>query len=76
MFKNITLELSLKPFKSTDDAYIRGVCERIFDDWRPLLSGRETISVMLWCADGSEILDYDRNPDAEFECCRRAKAAC
>jgi len=70
MFENITLELSLKPFKKTDDEYIRGVCRTIFLDWRPLLKGRKTISVMLWTGDGSEILDYNKNPDSKFEWAR------
>ena len=67
MFKNITLEVSLKPFKQTDDDYIRRVCEKIFSQWRPLLKDRESISVMLWASDGSEILDYAGNPEDEFE---------
>ncbi len=70
MFKNITLEVSLKPFKATDDRSIREVCERIFDDWTPLLLGRECISVMLWCSDGGEILDYNKDDNDEFEWCK------
>ncbi len=70
MLKNITLEVSLKPFKNTDEKSIREVCERIFDDWMPLISGRECVSVMLWCSDGSEILDYNKNDDDEFEWCK------
>ncbi len=70
MFKNITLELSLKPFKKTDEQSIRAVCAQMFDDWAPLLRDRECISVMLWCADGSEILDYNCNLDDEFEWCK------
>ena len=67
MFKNITLEVSLKPFKQTDDDYIKKVCEYIFRQWYPLLKEREEISIMMWTADGSEILDYNSNPDASFE---------
>ncbi|MBQ9117201.1 MAG: hypothetical protein IJY04_09275, partial [Clostridia bacterium] len=67
MFKSVTLEMSLKPFKRTDDEYVREVCRRVFSDWRPLLKGRETVSIMLWTADGSEILDYSGDPDEEFE---------
>lgn len=67
MFKNVTLEVSLKPFKKTDEEYIRSVCRQIFDQWRPLLKNRETVSVMLWCGDGSEILDYAGNLDDKFE---------
>ena len=74
MFNTINLEMSLKPFKRTDDEYIRGVCREVFEQWRPLLKNRETVSVMLWTADGSEILDYAGNPDDEFEwCCYNGK---
>ncbi|MBO4217419.1 MAG: hypothetical protein J5940_05715, partial [Clostridia bacterium] len=67
MFDAITLEVSLKPFKKTDEKYIRGVCREIFAQWRPLLKGREEISLLLWTGDGSELLDYDGNEDGEFE---------
>lgn len=70
MFKNITLEVSLKPFKKTDPESIKRVVEEIFDGWRPLLIGREIISVMLWAADGSELLEWDGNLDTEFEWAR------
>lgn len=69
MFKNVTLELSLKPFKKTDDDYIEKVCKKIFRQWYPLLKNRETISIMMWTADGSEILDYSGNLDDTFEWC-------
>ena len=67
MFKDITLEVSLKPFKQTDNEYIHNVCKKIFRQWYPLLKNREEISVMLWTADGSEILDYSGNADDTFE---------
>lgn len=70
MFENITLEMSLKPFKKTNDSYIQNVCSKIFKQWAPLLKERKSISVMLWVGDGSEILDYASNPDDEFEWCR------
>lgn len=70
MFNNITLELSLKPFKKTDDEYIRNVCRGIFEQWRPLLKNRDTVSIMLWTSDGSEILDYAGRLEDEFEWCR------
>lgn len=70
MFNDITLELSLKPFKKTDEKYIRNVCEQIFTQWRPLLKNRERISVMLWTSDGSEILDYTADLDRSFEWCK------
>ncbi len=57
-FNNITLEASLKPFKKKDKAYIRQVAIEIFTQWQSLLRHADTVSVMLWTADGSEILDY------------------
>ncbi|MBQ4088023.1 MAG: hypothetical protein IJC78_07255 [Clostridia bacterium] len=70
MFEHITLEMSLKPFKKTDTCYIRTVCERVFEQWKPLVKDAETVSVMLWCADGSELLDYRGNEEDSFEWCR------
>ena len=70
MFETITLEVSLKPFGKTNNEQIRKVCQKIFEDWRPLLRGRKTVSVMLWTADGSEILDYTGDMNATFEWCR------
>ncbi len=70
MFNNITLEMSLKPFKQTDDEYIKGVCTQIFEQWRPLLKNRKSISIMLWVGDGSELLDYAGNLSDELEWAR------
>ena len=67
MFRSVSLEMSLKPFKQTDEAYIREVCRRVFTDWRPLLKDRESISIMLWASDGSQILDYTGDLDRAFE---------
>lgn len=67
MFKNITLEMSLKPFKQTDDEYIREVCRKAFEQWRPLIKDADIVSVLLWTADGSELLDYSGNLDDEFD---------
>lgn len=67
MYKSISLEMSLKPFKKTDDAYIRRTAEKVFCQWYPLLKDAREISVMLWTADGSEILDYKGREDDELE---------
>ena len=69
MFENITLEMSLKPFKKTDAPFIKTVCETAFSQWKPLLKNAETVSVLLWCADGSELLDYRGSLNDEFEWC-------
>ena len=70
MFRDITLEMSLKPFKQTDTESIRRVCTAVFEQWYPLLKNRETVSIMLWVGDGSELLDYAGNLEDEFEWAR------
>ena len=57
-FNSITLEMSLKPFKKNDKEYISSVCYEVFTQWGSLLRHADTVSVMLWTADGSEILNY------------------
>lgn len=66
-FNNITLEMSLKPFKKNDPDYIRAVCKTVFEQWRPLIKHADTVSVMFWTADGSEILDYSGNLNQPLE---------
>ena len=66
-FKNITLEISLKPFYETTPAYIESVCRRAFDLWQPLLKETDGVSILLWSSDGSEILEYTGNLDDSFE---------
>lgn len=57
-FNNITLEASLKPFKKNDKVYIKRVAKEMFTQWYSLLKHTDTVSIMLWASDGSEILDY------------------
>lgn len=66
-FSNITLEMSLKPFKKNDKQYIEDVCREVFTQWASLLRHADTVSVMLWTADGSEILDYSGNLEQPLE---------
>lgn len=65
--KNITLEISLKPFKQTDDEYIDRVCRTAFEQWKNLTKSADCVSVMFWTGDGSELLDYDGYDDTPFE---------
>ena len=67
MLKNITLEMSLKPFKKTSPEYIKEVCRTVFNDWKRLIDKFEGVSIMLWTADGSELLDYTGELDESFE---------
>jgi hypothetical protein len=66
-FSNITLEVSLKPFKKNDPKYIEGVCRTVFLQWKQLLKHADTVSVMLWTADGSEILSYTGDQKQRLE---------
>ena len=65
----ICLEMSLKPFIFLDDEYIESVCRRLFEDWKPLIKKASSVAVMLWTADGSEILEYDGDLSKEFNWC-------
>lgn len=56
--KNVTLEMSLKPFKSMERSYVEEVCREMFRQWQGLLRHADMVSVMLWTSDGSEILEY------------------
>ncbi len=68
--KRVTLEISLKPFKSTDSEEIEKVCEKAFLQWKNLLCEADEIGIMLWASDGSEILDYGGSLLDKFEWAR------
>ncbi|MBZ0303867.1 MAG: hypothetical protein K8J31_29285, partial [Anaerolineae bacterium] len=68
--KNVSLEMSLKPFYQTDDAFVDQVIEKLFDQWYALTKYADRTSVLLWTADGSEILDYRGSLDDEIEWAR------
>ena len=65
--QNVTLEMSLKPFKVISEEAIRETCRELFRQWDALTRHAEMISVMLWVADGSEILDYRGRLEDEIE---------
>ncbi|NOY82662.1 MAG: hypothetical protein GXP31_16820 [Kiritimatiellaeota bacterium] len=66
-FRNVTLEVSLKPFKDDSEATARTVCREMFRQWYALCRHADTVSVLLWIADGSEILEYRGDPRESFE---------
>src|SRR5579875_2621209 len=66
-FERVTLEMSLKPFRSVDRKSIRAVCDEMFTSWAPLIRHCAGVAVLLWTADGSEILEYSGRMDAEIE---------
>src|SRR5690606_1256782 len=69
-FNNITLEASLKPFKINEKTYIRAVAKEMFVQWHSLLRHADTVSIMLWTGDGSEILDYEGRVEQPLEWAR------
>lgn len=65
----VCLEASLKPFKSFEDTAIEDTCRTLFDGWRKLTDKAESVAVMLWTADGSEILEYSGELSQSFDYC-------
>ncbi|MBU0477379.1 hypothetical protein KKC91_02285 [bacterium] len=65
--KNVTLEMSLKPFKDNSETAVRSACRELFLQWLPLIRHADIVSILLWSSDGSEILEYDGNLDRNFE---------
>jgi hypothetical protein len=65
--QRVTLEMSLKPFISMDRSAIDAVCEEAIRQWLPLIGMANSCSMLLWVADGSEILTWDGNMETEME---------
>lgn len=65
--QNITLELSGKAFHNDTDTELRRVCTQMYHDWSYLIEQADSLSILLWLADGSEILEYRGNPADTFE---------
>ncbi|HBC89092.1 MAG TPA: hypothetical protein DCZ94_19305 [Lentisphaeria bacterium] len=63
----VTLEMSLKPFRDPSPDGIDKVLKTLFEQWRPLYKDADSISILLWASDGSEILEYSGNLDDKFE---------
>jgi hypothetical protein len=66
-FERVTLEVSLKPFHNLEQGAVEAVCEHIFRQWGPLIRHTGGCAIMLWTADGSEILDYRGRMGDEIE---------
>ncbi len=68
--KNLNLEVTLKPYYGLDETGIRAACGDALRQWTSLLLRAEAVSIMFWASDGSEILDYTGDIDAEMEWAR------
>ena len=69
-FRIVSLEVSLKPFFDNTAETRRAVCRKMFRQWLALCEHTDEVHVMLLTADGSEILDYRGDLDAEIEWAR------
>lgn len=65
--RNVTLEMSLKPFRNPSEKAVRETLSEMFRQWYPLARYADRVSVLLWTSDGSEILEYTGDLDREFE---------
>lgn len=68
--RRVVLEMSLKPYRKLDEATLRAVATRAFEQWLPLIRRAESAAVLLWIADGSEILEYRGRKEDEIEWAR------
>lgn len=66
-WRDVQLELSLKPFYDTSEATREAVLTELFHQWLPICRYSDSISVMFWIGDGSEILEFDGDLEREFE---------
>ena len=70
MMKNlqrVTLELSSKPFIDDSEATAVRVADHLFTQWLPLIREAQEVAVMLWTADGSELLTWTGDEKDTFE---------
>ena len=67
----VCLEVSLKPFGlDLSDEGIGQTCRELFDGWRELIGHADSVAVLLWTSDGSEILEYSGELDSAFDWAR------
>lgn len=74
-FRDVQLEMSLKPFWDNSPDTRETVCREAFAQWLPLCRYAESVSIMLWIGDGSEILEYTGDRRISFEWARYHGAA-
>lgn len=65
--RNVTLELSGKAFLDDSEGTMRRVCQKMYRQWGRLIAKADMVSILLWIADGSEILEYTGDLQKGFE---------
>ena len=68
--KRVVFEMSPKPFADMKDESIRRVCREVFRQWAALIRQADSVAILLWTADGSEILEYRGRKDDPIEWAR------
>ena len=68
--KELTVEVSLKPFLRRNAPPLREVCRELFRTWLPATRDAELVSVLLWSGDGSEMLEYSGDLLRQFDWAR------
>lgn len=67
----VCLEVSLKPFGlDMSQKGIESTCRELFDGWRELIGHANSVAVLLWTSDGSEILEYNGDLESAFDWAR------
>lgn len=64
--KRLTLELGIKVFLRTDEAYVRARCREVFAPWRALIEDAGRVCILLWIGDGDEIFHWRGKLDDTF----------
>ena len=66
-WRTLDLEISLKPFHSRDPRRHAEILEHLFRQWDPLIRETESVGILLFASDGSEILQYTGRMEDPFE---------
>ncbi|MBQ7721441.1 MAG: hypothetical protein IJT64_00880 [Kiritimatiellae bacterium] len=65
--RNLTLEISSKALHDQSPGAVERAFRTAFRQWRPLADRAKRLSVLLWTADGSELLDWSGDFTDTFE---------
>ncbi len=65
--QNLTLEISAKPLFRKDGPFVEALFQDIFRQWYPLAKHAQSLAVLWWLGDGTDILEYDADMDRPIE---------
>ena len=63
LFRRGVLEFGPKVLFQKDDAYLDGLFTELFRSYRQLLKHCDAVSLLCWLGDGTDLMQYDGNPD-------------